>query len=66
MNKKSLKVGMILDQDFPPDDRPEKEALSLINAGYEVHLLCYTATQKALKENYKGIQKDKVIRLKHH
>jgi glycosyltransferase involved in cell wall biosynthesis len=56
MNKKSLKVGMILDRDFPPDDRPEKEALSLINAGYEVHLLCYTATQKPLKENYKGIK----------
>jgi glycosyltransferase involved in cell wall biosynthesis len=54
--KKILKIGMILDRDFPPDDRPEKEALSLINAGFEVHLLCYTATGKPLKENYKGIE----------
>jgi glycosyltransferase involved in cell wall biosynthesis len=56
MNNKSLKVGMILDRDFPPDDRPEKEALSLIKAGYDVHLLCYTATKKPLEENYKGIK----------
>jgi glycosyltransferase involved in cell wall biosynthesis len=46
---------MILDIDFPPDDRPEKEALSLIRAGYEVYLLCVTKSQKPLRENYKGI-----------
>ena len=56
MNKKPLKVGMILDVDFPPDERPEKEALSLIKAGYEVHLLCYTSQKRPLRENYKGIQ----------
>jgi glycosyltransferase involved in cell wall biosynthesis len=52
----SLKIGMILDRDFPPDDRPEKEAISLIQAGHEVNLLCYTATNKPLKETYKGIK----------
>ncbi len=51
-----LKIGMILDRDFPPDDRPEKEAISLIRAGHDVHLLCYTATGKPLKEIYKGIK----------
>ncbi len=51
-----MKIGMILDRDFPPDDRPEKEALSLIKAGHEVYLLCYTATGKPLIENYKGIK----------
>ncbi len=46
---------MILDVDFPPDDRPEKEALSLIEAGHEVHLLCPTWSGKSFQENYKGI-----------
>lgn len=54
--KSKKRIGMILDRDFPPDDRPEKEALSLIEAGYEVHLLCYTAKGRPLKENYKGIR----------
>ncbi len=48
-------VGMILERDFPPDDRPEKEALSLIKAGYEVHLLCFTWQNRPRYENYKGI-----------
>jgi len=52
----TLKIGMVLDRDFPPDDRPEKEALSLINNGFEVYLLCYTSTNKPRHENYKGIQ----------
>lgn len=46
---------MILEIDFPPDDRPEKEALSLIEAGYEVFLLCFTWSNKPLSENYKNI-----------
>ena len=37
----TTRVGMVLaDRDFPPDIRVEKEARSLIKAGYEVHLLC--------------------------
>ena len=31
---------VLADRDFPPDIRVEKEARSLIKAGYEVHLLC--------------------------
>jgi len=47
---------MILERDFPPDDRPEKEALSLIEAGYEVFLLCFTWQDRTLQEEYKGIR----------
>ncbi len=54
--KNNINVGMVLERDFPPDDRPEKEALSLIEAGYNVHLLCFTWQDRPLKENYKGIQ----------
>jgi len=51
------RVGMILERDFPPDDRPEKEALSLIENGFEVHLLCYSKSKNYKKsENYHGIK----------
>jgi glycosyltransferase involved in cell wall biosynthesis len=53
---KSKRIGMILERDFPPDDRPEKEALSLIQAGYEVHLLCFTWQDRPLNEDYKDIK----------
>lgn len=35
-----MRIGMVLDQPFPPDIRVEKEAYSLTRAGHEVHLLC--------------------------
>lgn len=34
------RIGMILDQPFPPDIRVEKEAKALLSAGFEVQLLC--------------------------
>jgi glycosyltransferase involved in cell wall biosynthesis len=34
-------IGMILDKNFPPDIRVEKEAKALIDAGHEVHLLVF-------------------------
>jgi len=52
---KKIRVGMILARDFPPDERPEKEALSLIKAGYDVYMLCLTWQGRPLKEDYKGI-----------
>ncbi|MEA1972114.1 MAG: glycosyltransferase family 4 protein [Candidatus Cloacimonadota bacterium] len=33
----------------------EKEALSLMNSGYNVFLLCYTSLDKKVEETYKGI-----------
>ncbi len=46
---------MILENDFPPDDRVEKEALSLIHAGHEVHIACLSRTRKLFIEDYKSI-----------
>ncbi len=37
---RKIRVGMVLDQPFPPDARVEREAMALTAAGYEVHLLC--------------------------
>lgn len=37
-----MKIGMILDTNFPPDPRVENEALTLIAAGHEVHLFCFS------------------------
>ena len=52
-----MKIGMILDSDFPPDSRVENEAVSLIDAGHEVFLfsLSYKAFDKA-EEIINGIQ----------
>lgn len=52
-----MRIGMILDSDFPPDSRVENEAVSLINAGHEVFLfsLSYQKFTKA-KENINGIE----------
>ncbi|MDZ7741829.1 MAG: glycosyltransferase family 4 protein [Bacteroidota bacterium] len=46
---------MVLDEEFPPDLRVEREALSLIHSGHHVDLLCYTRTNKKTTEQYKGI-----------
>ncbi len=33
---------MVLEREFPPDDRVEKEAVSLIKAGHEIHIACFS------------------------
>ena len=48
-------VLMVLENEFPFDERVEKEAVLLVNAGYEVHLACFTRKNKKPKEMYKGI-----------
>jgi glycosyltransferase involved in cell wall biosynthesis len=50
-----MKVLMILERDFPADDRVEKEAVSLIRAGHQIDLICFTMNGTDRKENYKGI-----------
>ena len=50
-----MRVGMVLDNVFPPDDRVSKEALTLINNGHEVFLLCYGNKIQAKAESWKGI-----------
>ena len=51
-----MKILMVLESEFPPDDRVEKEAVSLIQAGHEVHLACYTMENRRGLEIYKGIK----------
>ncbi len=46
---------MVLDQEFPPDDRVYKEARSLMDNGFDVSIACYTFTDKPLREEFKGI-----------
>lgn len=59
---KNSKVAIILDSPFPPDPRVENEALSLSEAGYDIHLLCVDYSGKLPeREDYKGI---KIYRLR--
>ncbi len=51
-----MRILMILDNEFPPDIRVEKEALSLIKFGYEVIILCRTSKRKLFYEEYKSIK----------
>ena len=37
-----MTILMVLEREFPPDDRVEKEAQSLSEAGHEIHIACYT------------------------
>jgi glycosyltransferase involved in cell wall biosynthesis len=54
-----MKIGMVLDHPFPADERVEKEALSLIESGHEVYLLCL-GDKGATTEKYKQIILEKV------
>jgi glycosyltransferase involved in cell wall biosynthesis len=45
-----MKIMMVLDLEFPPDMRVQKEAESLIDKGHEVHLICYRFSFKRKKE----------------
>jgi glycosyltransferase involved in cell wall biosynthesis len=55
-----MKIGMVLDREFPPDDRVEKEARSLINAGHQVYLLCFRFGKEATQESYRNINVQRV------
>ena len=57
----SMKILMVLDEEYPPDVRVEKEMKALQAAGHTVHLLCYTRSDQPLTEDLKGIA---VIRVK--
>lgn len=41
-----MKILMVLDREFPPDLRVENEIDTLLSAGYEVHIACYTRIGK--------------------
>lgn len=53
-----IRIGMVLDQPFPPHSRVEREAVALVEAGYEVHLLCLANPDRPDElsdEFYRGI-----------
>lgn len=47
---------MVLESDFPPDDRVEKEAVSLIRQGHTVTIACYTFKMEPFELWHKGIR----------
>jgi glycosyltransferase involved in cell wall biosynthesis len=51
-----MRIGMILDKEYPPDPRVENEAVSLINKGHEVFLFCLKYNRELVNERIKGIQ----------
>lgn len=51
-----MKIGMILDEVFPPDPRVENEAITLVNSGHDVFLFCLTYGNQLLNESTNGIQ----------
>jgi glycosyltransferase involved in cell wall biosynthesis len=51
-----MNILMILDGEFPPDERVEKEAISLINEGNSISILCLNYGKHPEEENYKGIR----------
>lgn len=51
-----MKILMLLENEFPPDNRVEKEAVVLIRSGHEVHILCNTRKSLAPSESINGIR----------
>jgi len=51
-----MRIGMLLERQFPFDERVEKEALSLIAGGHKVYILSFDHDLGKTKENYKGIE----------
>ena len=51
-NHLNMKILMLLDNQFPPDIRVEKEAKSLLNEGHEVAILSY---------NYKSAKPEEIV-----
>ncbi len=52
---RNKKILMLLEKHFPEDERVEKEAISLINSGYEVHIASMCTSRPVEFERYKGI-----------
>lgn len=51
-----MRIGMILDNVYPPDPRVENEAIELIKEGHQVFLFCLKYDKEKEKEDIKGIQ----------
>lgn len=49
-----MKILMLLEREFPQDERVEKEIVSLMEAGHEVRIATYTFSQRPDAESYQG------------
>jgi len=45
-----MKIGMILENNFPPDIRVEKETRSLTKTGHNIYLLCLRKENQPFEE----------------
>ncbi len=61
-----MNVGMILNAPYPADIRVAKEARSLVDAGYTVHLLCTNRGQEPTEEVVEGIRVARINGLSKH
>lgn len=50
-----MRILMVLTNEFPPDRRVHDEMISLIQAGHELHIACFTKENRPLYENLDGI-----------
>jgi glycosyltransferase involved in cell wall biosynthesis len=50
-----MRILMLLERQFPFDERVEKEAISLIKAGHAVYILSFNFEKNSSYEEYKGI-----------
>jgi len=61
-----MKIGMLLDKEFPPDVRVENEARILTQNGYTVYLLCFTFDRNMPRyEEYHGIRIIRIYKSKY-
>jgi glycosyltransferase involved in cell wall biosynthesis len=49
-----MKILMLLERDFPQDERVEKEIVSLLEAGHEVRIATYSFSQRPFEEASQG------------
>ncbi|MDP8209355.1 MAG: glycosyltransferase family 4 protein [Candidatus Stygibacter australis] len=59
--KNNYRIGMVLDDRFPPDGRVEKEIRSLTSAGFTVFLLCFRFGDENEESDFYGA---KIIRIR--
>jgi len=59
--KKTIKIGMILDHEFPPDMRVENEIIALKKSGFDVYILSLNFGSKPAIDDFHGAR---VIRIK--
>lgn len=50
-----MNILMVLESDFPPDIRVENEAETLVKAGHNVNIACYSRQGRKEYDNYSGI-----------